>query len=190
LKQLRNADLDRFGVREGNPVFLHLQDLFQTVGTHLLVGDWTTSLPTGITPIAGVFAAIGLAISVIYLWRSGQRISLAIGLGMGILPLLLALCVDVVTRKYTLGFGWGRALTFVLPGCLLLMTIAIRQLKARQGLVALMLLLFYLTIDVGDLTFRTRSVFHQVSEAIELDAAPTLIAMDSQAWGHVNRLAF
>lgn len=190
LKQLRNADLDRFGLREGIPVFLHLQDLFATIGTHLIVGDWTTSLPIGITAIAGLIAASGLVISVIYLWRSGQRTSLTVGFGMGIFPILLAFCVDVMTRKYTLGFGWGRALTFVLPGCLLLMTIAIRQLKARQGIVALTLLLFYLTIDIGDLTLRTRSVFHQVAEVIELDASPTLIAMDSQAWGHVNRLAY
>lgn len=190
LKQLRNADLGRFGNPEGNPALLHLQDLFQTIGIHLIVGDWTTSLPPGITIIAGLLATCGLVLSIICLKRSGQKISLTVGLGMAILPLLLALCVDIVTRKYTLGFGEGRALIFVLPGCLLLMTIAIRQVKAYQSIIALTLLLFYLTIDVGDLTLRTRSVFHQVSELIQLDAAPTLIAMDTQAWGHVNRLAY
>ncbi|MCU0551076.1 MAG: glycosyltransferase family 39 protein [Leptolyngbya sp. Prado105] len=190
LKQLQNADFDRFGVREGNPLFLHLQDLFQTIGTQLIAGDWTTSLPTGISAILGLIASSGLILSVIYLQRSSQTINLTIGLGMSIIPLLLAFCVDIVTQKYTLGFGEGRALTFVLPGFLLLMTIAIRQLKARQGIVALSLLLLYLTIDVGDLTLRSRSMFHQISETIQLESAPTLIAMDTQAWGHVNRLSY
>ncbi len=190
LKQLRNADLDRFGVREGNPVFLHTQDLFQTIGTHLLIGDWATGLASGTTAITGIVASLGLATAAIYLWKCGQKWSLTVGLGMSIFPLLLAFWVDVLTRKYTLGFGWGRALIFVLPGCLLLMTIAIRQLKARQSIVALMLLLLYLAIDIGDLTLRPRSVFHQVAETVQLDSAPVLIAMDSQAWGHVNRLAY
>lgn len=190
LKQLRNADLDRFGVREGNPAFLHLQDLFQTVGTHLVVGDWATNLSTGIIALFGLSASIGLGLAAIYLWKSGQKWRLTVALGMSIFPLLLAVCVDILTRKYTLGFGWGRALIFVLPGCLLLMTIAIRQLKAHQGIVALLLLLLYLAIDTGDLTLRPRSVFHQVAETVQLDSAPVLIAMDSKAWGHVNRLAY
>ena len=71
-----------------------------------------------------------------------------------------------------------------------MMTIAIRQLKANQGMIALTLLLLYLAIDVSDLTLRPRSVFHQVAEVVQLDSAPTLIALDSQAWGHVNRLAY
>ncbi|GAP95718.1 glycosyltransferase family 39 protein [Leptolyngbya sp. NIES-2104] len=190
LKQLRNADLDRFGVREGNPAFLHLQDLLQTVGAQLVIGDWATNLSTGIIALVGLFASVGLGAAVIYLWKSGQKWRLTVALGMSIFPLLLAFCVDVLTRKYTLGFGWGRALIFVLPGCLLLMTIAIRQLKAHQGIVALLLLLLYLAIDTGDLTLRTRSVFHQVAEMVQLDSAPVLIAMDSKAWGHVNRLAY
>lgn len=188
LKQLRNADLDRFGVREGNPAFLHLQDLLQTIGTQL-IGDWATSLPTGTVAIVGLMTTIGLGLAAIYLWKTGQKTSLAVGLGMSF-PLVLAFCVDVLARKYTLGFGWGRALIFVLPGCLLLMTIAIRQLKTQQSTVALVLLLLYLAIDTGDLTLRARSVFHQVAETVQLDPTPTLIAMDSQAWGHVNRLAY
>ena len=188
LKQLRNADFNRFGVREGNPAFLHIQDLLQTIGAHLLVGDWATSLPIGVTILTGVFASSAIVITVIYLWRTGQRPILTIGLGISIFPLLLAFCVDVLARKYTVGFGWGRALIFVLPGCLLLMTIAIHQLKARQGIVALTLLLLYLSIDVEDLTVRHRSVFHQVAETV--GSTPTLIAMDSQAWGNVNRLAY
>ncbi|MER3431949.1 MAG: hypothetical protein C4288_00590 [Leptolyngbya sp. ERB_1_1] len=190
LKQLRNADFDRFGVREGNPIFLHLQDLFQTVGTHLVVGDWATSLATQTIAIVGLMTSVGLGLTAIYLWKAAQRFSLTVGLGMSVFPLLLAFCVDVLTRKYTLGFGWGRALIFVLPGWLLLMTIAIQHLKARQGIVALTLLLLYLAIDGGDLTLRPRSVFHQVAEIVQFDSTPTLIAMDSQAWGHVNRLAY
>lgn len=189
LKQLRNADLDRFGARNGNPALLHLQDLCQTIGAHLIVGDWATSLPMQLTLISGLIATLVLGLAAIYLWKARQKLSLTIGLGMSLFPLLLAFCVDMMTQKYTLGFGWGRALIFVLPGCLLLMTIAIRQLKAHQGIAALLLLL-YLGIDVGDLTLRPRSVFHQVAETVQLDSAPTLIAMDSQAWGHVNRLAY
>lgn len=190
LKQLRNADLDRFGVREGNPVFLHVQDLYQTIGAQLIVGDWATSLSTGITALIGLLASLGLGMAVIYLWKCGQKWRLTVALGMSIFPLVLAFCVDVLTRKYTLGFGWGRALIVVLPGCLLLMTIAIRQLKAHQGIIALSLLLLYLVIDVGDLTLRPRSVFHQVAETVQIDSTPVLIAMDSKAWGHVNRLAY
>ncbi len=190
VKQLRNADLDRFSVREGIPALLHIQDLLQTVGTQLIVGDWATSLPSGITVGAGLAASLGVMMAAIYLWRAGQSLSLKVALGMGIFPWVLAFCVDVSTRKYTLGFGWGRALIFALPGCLLIMTIAIRQLKSRQDIVALTLLLLYLAIDVGDLTLRPRSVFHQVAQMVQLDSSPTLIAMDSQAWGHVNRLAY
>ncbi|MBE9010227.1 glycosyltransferase family 39 protein [Pseudanabaenaceae cyanobacterium LEGE 13415] len=190
LKQLRNADLDRFDVREGNPVFLHLQDLLQTIGIHLVAGDWATSLNTGIIALMGLSATIGLGLAAIYLWKCGQKWRLAVALGMSIFPLFLAICVDVLMQKYTLGFGWGRALIFVLPGCLLLMTIAIRQLKAQQGIVALMLLLLYLAIDTGDLTLRPRSMFHQVAEVVQQDSTPVLIAMDSKAWGHVNRLAY
>ncbi|MBD2082809.1 glycosyltransferase family 39 protein [Leptolyngbya sp. FACHB-17] len=190
LKQLRNADLDRFGVRDGNPALLHLQDLCQTIGAHLIVGDWATTLSVQPTLISGLIAAVVLGLATIYLWKARQKLSLTIGLGMSLFPLLLAFCVDMTTQKYTLGFGWGRALIFVLPGCLLLMTIAIRQLKAQQGIAALLVLLLYLGIDAGDLTLRPRSVFHQVAEMVQLDSAPTLIAMDSQAWGHVNRLAY
>lgn len=190
LKQLRNADLGRFGAREGNPVLLHLQDLYQTIGAHLIVGDWATSLPAQITLISGLIAAFGLGLAAIYLWKARQKLSLTVALGMSLFPLLLAFCVDLVARKYTLGFGWGRSLIFVLPGCLLLMTIAIRQLKAHQGIVALLLLLLYIGIDVGDLTLRPRSVFHQVAETVRVEPTSTLIAMDSQAWGHVNRLAY
>ncbi|MBD1843183.1 glycosyltransferase family 39 protein [Cyanobacteria bacterium FACHB-63] len=190
LKQLRNADLDRFGGRDGNPVLLHLQDLCQTIGAHLIMGDWATSLSVQSTLISGLIATLVLGLAAIYLWKARQKLSLTIGLGMSLFPLFLAFCVDMLTQKYTLGFGWGRALIFVLPGCLLLMTIAIRQLKAHQGIVALLIVLLYLGIDVGDLTLRPRSVFHQVAETVQLDSARTLIAMDSQAWGHVNRLAY
>ncbi|HTL88347.1 MAG TPA: glycosyltransferase family 39 protein [Leptolyngbya sp.] len=188
LKQLRNADLDRFGVREGNPVMLHLQDLFQTVGTHLVIGDWATSLPIAVPVIAGLTASLGIGLMTFYLWKTGQKISLTVGFGMGILPLLLAFGVDILARKYTLGFGWGRSLIFALPGCLLMLTIAIHHLKAQQGMITLALLLVYLSIDVSDLTLRPRSMFHQISEIV--GSTPTLIAMDSQAWGHVNRLAY
>lgn len=189
LKQLKNADLDRFSTRSGNPALLHLQDLLQTIGVHLIVGDWITSLPRAIALLSGAVAGFGLIWAAIYLWRSMQKQILTVGLGVSIFPLLLAFSVDSISGKCTLGFGWGRALIFVLPGCLLMIAIAIHHLKRWREIAAIGLLLLYLTIDIGDLSLRSRSVFRQI--AAQLDpATPTLIALDSKAWGHVNRLAY
>ncbi|MEQ8961993.1 MAG: hypothetical protein RLP02_29380, partial [Coleofasciculus sp. C2-GNP5-27] len=44
---------------------------------------------------------------------------------------------------------------------------------------------------IGDFTVRDRRMFHQIADFIEQEpTTPTLIAMNSQAWGHVLRLAY
>lgn len=53
------------------------------------------------------------------------------------------------------------------------------------------LLLLYLTIGISDFSLRQRSIFHAVAEIIsQHKEQPTLIAMNSKAWGHVLRLAY
>nr|MDJ0583316.1 hypothetical protein [Crocosphaera sp.] len=52
-------------------------------------------------------------------------------------------------------------------------------------------LLLYLGINVADFSLRSRQMFHQVVDIInEQQNEPTLIIMNSQAWGHVLRLAY
>lgn len=192
LKQLRNADLDRFNTahQTGNPILLHLQGIFQTLGIHLHLGDWVTSLDSGWVVLSGIGMSLLLTGAAVYLWKAKQRKRLAIALTMGIFPLLLALSVDVLTGKFTLSFGWGRALIFIVPGCLLLFTIAIEHAGRWRNLLATSLLLVYLSINVGDLTLRQRQVFHQIAALIRQESTPTLIVLNSQAWGHVNRLVY
>jgi uncharacterized membrane protein len=195
LKQLRNADLKRFGaVKEvGAAWLIHLQDVAQTLGTNLLLGDWVTSLsPLPIT-IAGCLVISLFLICIINLWQKGEKSKLGVALILGLLPLLLALLVDIITKKFTLGFGWGRTMIIILPGCCLLLTLWIEKGLAGKWRipVAASLLLIYLTISVGDLSLRQRSVFHTVADLIKQNAnQPTLIAMNTKAWGHVMRLAY
>ncbi|MBW4643599.1 MAG: glycosyltransferase family 39 protein [Goleter apudmare HA4340-LM2] len=195
LKQLRNADLKRFGaVKEVGAAWLtHLQDVAQTLGTNLLLGDWVTSLsPVSIT-LAGCLVILFVLLSSISLWQQGEQTKLGVALILGILPLFLALLVDIVTKKFTLGFGWGRTMIIILPGCFLLLTLWIEKGLARQWRipVASSLLLIYLTISIGDFSLRQRSVFHKVADLISQEVnQPTLIAMNSKAWGHVMRLAY
>jgi uncharacterized membrane protein len=193
LKQLQNVDLDRFSTTKqtGNAALLHLQNVIQTLGIHLAIGDWVTSLAADQVVLTGLVAALLLAGIIIHLWRYGDRSLLKISLVMGIFPLTLALAADVVTGKFTLGFGWGRTLMVIVPGCLLLLTLGIRQTGRWQEWVATGVLLLYLTIDVSDFAFRHRQVFHQVASTVQQDpTTPTLIALNSQAWGHLNRLAY
>ena len=192
IKQLRNADIGRFSNAPAvmSPLFQHLQDALQTLGIHLVLGDWVSSVPVWAAPICGLgVLAVILALGA-RLWRQ-DRHWFGIAAIMGLLPIVLALLVDSLTGKYTLGFGSGRTLIIMLPGCLLLITIALAGWK-RKGQVAMALLLFgYLAIDVGDFSLRPRQVFHQIAQVIqESPNTPTLIVLNSQAWGHVNRLAY
>lgn len=170
----------------------HLQDVAQTLGTHLVLGDWVASLPDVIATLAGCVVIVLLVVCTITLWRKRQRRTLGMVLLLGIFPLLLALMVDVATGKFTVGFGWGRTMIFILPGCLLLLVLWLERAAGRwRELAAIILLLFYLSISIADLGTRHRWMFHQMAEIIEQDSkAPTLIVMNSGAWGHILRLAY
>lgn len=192
IKQLRNADIGRFSNAPTviSPLFQHLQDALQTLGIHLVLGDWFSSVPGLTAPLCGLVALSLIAALGSRLWRY-ERHSFGIAAIMGLLPIVLALLVDSLTGKYTLGFGSGRTLMIMLPGCLLLITIALAGWKWK-GQIAMALLLFgYLAIDVGDFSLRPRQVFHQIAQVIQASPkTPTLIVLNSQAWGHVNRLAY
>lgn len=195
IRQIRNADLKRFGaIRDSGSQFLaHLQDTAQTLGTNLIVGDWATSLPTISVIVVGCLAIALILTCIINLWQHDQQKNLGIAVILGILPLLLALVLDIATKKSTLNFGWGRTMIMILPGCLLLLTLWLETALSRQWriFVASALLLLYLTIGISDFSLRQRSVFHIVNDLVSQQAnQPTLIAMNSKAWGHVMRLAY
>lgn len=188
----RGESVSQISNEDTSAVLQHFQDVTQTLGAHLVVGDWITSLPPAIVTLAGCIAIVVLGVCIATLWRQGQHRSLRVALALGILPLVLALSVDVITGKFTVGFGWGRAIIFILPGCLLLLALGLER-AAEQWRIPLTvaLLLFFLSVSVADLGTRPRWMFHQVAVLIEQDAtAPTLIAMNSRAWGHVLRLAY
>jgi hypothetical protein len=90
------------------------------------------------------------------------------------------------------GFGWGRSLIFILPGCLLLIALFLEKTQATwRTPVAVSLIILYLSLNITDFSFRSRSMFQQIAGIIEQQSAkPTLIAMNSNAWGHVLRLAY
>ena len=170
----------------------HLQDVAQTLGTHLVLGDWATSLPDAIATLAGCVVILLVVIFTVTLWRQGHGFTLGRVLLLGIFPLLLALMVDVASGKFTVGFGWGRTMIFILPGCLLLLVLWLERAAGRwREPAAAFLLLLYLSTSVADLGTRHRWMFHQIADIIEQDSkAPTLIVMNSGAWGHVLRLAY
>jgi uncharacterized membrane protein len=170
----------------------HFTDAAQTLGNHLVLGDWATSLPDHVPTVAGTIAIALLAACAISLWRMGELRSLAVAFVLGIVPLLIALLVDVITHKFTVGFGQGRTMIFILPGCLLLIATWLLQASGKWlPLVAGGLLLLYLSIGVGDYTLRSRTMFHEVADLIrQAPTTPTLVAMNSNAWGHVLRLAY
>ncbi|MEB3181671.1 MAG: glycosyltransferase family 39 protein [Nostocaceae cyanobacterium] len=195
LKQLRNADLQRFGgaKQEGAAWLIHLQDVVNNLGIHLFLGDWITSLPPISSVIAGCVISLLLVVLSINLWQNGEQQNLGVALILGIFPLLLALVVDIITKKFTLGFGWGRTMIMILPGCLLLLALGLQKGIPMQWRTITItgLLLLYLTIGLGDYSLRQRSMFHKIADVIAQEPnTPTLIAMNSQAWGHVMRLAY
>ena len=194
LKQLRNADLKRFGasIEVGAVGLRHLEDVAQTLGTNLLLGDWVTSL-TRTTTLSAGFAVIVLILAcTVSLWRQGEHRGLGVALLLGIFPLLLALGIDIATGSFTLFFGWGRTTIFILPGCLLLLALWVERTPRQwRKLVAAGLMVLYLSISIGDFSLRHRWVFHPIADLIAQEpATPTLIAMNSKAWGHVLRLAY
>lgn len=170
----------------------HLGDIAQTLGTHLLLGDWVTSLPTAIAIVAGCVVFVVLFTCILTLWRQGERRKLGVALILGIFPLLLALTVDIITRKYSIGFGGGRSMLFILPGCLLLLALWLERAAGRwREPAAAVLLLLYLSISIGDFSTRQRWLFHDLANLIQQNpTTPTLVAMNSRAWGHILRLAY
>jgi len=192
-QQMRNADFDRFSTPLGfwATAGQHLNDTVQTLGIQLVLGDWVTSLPPLLATVTGALVicfGVGMAWD---LWRRQQRQLLGVALILAVLPLGLALAADVVGGKFTLGFGWGRSLIVILPGCLFLLTLWLTQLPPRLAQVLLPLCLIgYLGISVGDVSLRSRRMFHQLAALIGAEPVPTLIALNSKAWGHVMRLAY
>ena len=69
--------------------------------------------PTAVAVGCGVIGF--LVVCVVGLYRRRQYRVLMAGVLMGLLPLAVALGIDVLTNKYTLGCGWGRSTMVALP---------------------------------------------------------------------------
>ena len=148
-QQLRNADLGRF-TTSGNwleTAIRHSQDAIQVLGIHLLIGDWATILPPVIIFFVGIVAIISLIIAIKTLWDHQQYHLFSLISLLSWFPFFLMILMDVVSGKFTVGFGWGRSVIFILPGCLLLLTAGLiyTQKVWRQSL-SLTLLIVYLVI--------------------------------------------
>ena len=193
-QQLRNADLDRFAASNSwlEAALTHLIGVTQTLGIHLLIGDWVSRLPTSVAIAAGIGAVLLLFACCFSLWQHQQQQVLTIAFLLGVFPLLLMLAIDIVSGKFTVGFGWGRSTIFILPGCLVLLVAWLERSAGKwQKPAAIALLLLYLSISLADLSFRPRQMFHQLADIVNQEpATPTLIALNSRAWGHVLRLAY
>ncbi|MEM8502688.1 MAG: glycosyltransferase family 39 protein [Cyanobacteria bacterium P01_D01_bin.1] len=206
LKQVNNRKdvLERLS-QEGSVIALMMQhgkDLAQTMANYLLLGHLTTGMLPVADPIKPTAVAIGcgaiafVIMCVVSLLRRRQYwVLISCGL-LGLFPLLLALGVDVMTNNNTLGFGWGRATIVVLPGMVLLVAAWLEKATGRwrEGLTAV-ILAAYLTVNVMDFEGRDRQMFHAVNQSLLSSGAggvfgPTLVAMNSKAWGHVNRLLY
>lgn len=185
---------------EGGPLqsaLRHGKDLAQTVGDHLLLGQLTAGMlpvaddikPTAVAVGCGVLGF--LVVCVIGLYRRRQYRILMIGGLMGLLPLAVALGLDVLTGTYTLGFGWGRSTIAALPGCVLIVAAWLDRGTGRwrEGL-TVGLLVVYLAVNVGDFGLRDRQIFHQVARSVPETNEPTLVVMNTQAWGHVLRSVY
>lgn len=183
-------------------VFQHGKDLAQTLANHLLLGHLTTSMLPMSEAIKPTAVAVGcaligfLAFCIVSLYRRRQHRVLTVSLLMGALPLLMALAIDTAANKYTLGFGWGRSVMVALPGCLLLVAawLELGTARRREAWISLILAV-YLAVNLGDwgiggLGGRDRQMFHALSDRLITSAHPTLIALDTKAWGHVLRLAY
>jgi uncharacterized membrane protein len=170
----------------------HVRDVAKTLATHLLLGESVTKISINFAIALGIIFIILLATFAIALWQRKEYRKLGMALVLGIVPLLLALAVDIAGKKLTVGFGEGRSLIFILPGCLLLAIAWIQTLDRRwQKLIVGCLLVLYLSIGVANFSWQSRWMFHQLADIIKQQSTtPTLIAMNSNAWGHVLRLAY
>ncbi|MGD1857456.1 MAG: glycosyltransferase family 39 protein [Leptolyngbyaceae cyanobacterium] len=181
---------------EGSPVEIalrHFQDIAHTLANQLLLGHWTTGFKPyseSIKPSAVVvgIGIIAFLIFVVWQLRTEKRI-LATGVVLGLAPLAVALGLDIVTNKFTVGFGWGRSTIVALPGCLLLISSWLMTLQRWQRPVLAGLLSLYFVVGVGSFVGRDRNIFRTLNTMLEPDQS-TLIAVNSNAWGNVSRLAF
>ncbi len=193
-QQLNNADLGRFAAGSNwlETISKHIEGVLNTLAPQLIWGNWVAVMQPTIIILSGIIAIAGLIAISIHLWQQHHRRLLVVALCFGIVPLLMMVIVDVLSGKFTVGFGWGRSLIFILPGCLLLLTIWIEKAAGKwKTSAALALLLFYLTVNITDFSWRSRWMFHRIADIIEQETAqPTLVAMNSNAWGHVLRLAY
>ncbi|NEP16722.1 MAG: hypothetical protein F6J97_07430 [Leptolyngbya sp. SIO4C1] len=176
----------------------HLQGIAQTLASQLVLGHWVTGmapLEAAIKPAAvltGLGVMVGLLVCLWGLYRQREYRLLLISFVLGILPLLIALGLDIVTYKFTVGFGWGRSLIVALPGCLLLITSWLMRATGRwQMPLSLGLLTLYLAIGAGDFTLRDRAMFQTANRWVgRAPSQSTLLVMNSKAWGNVARLAY
>lgn len=193
-QQLNNADLGRFkaGSNVLETAWTHIQGILTTLGINLLTGDWASILTPTIINLTGFIAIALLLISIISLWQKKYYQLLITTICFSLLPLFIMVAVDVFSGKFTVGFGFGRSLIFILPGCLLLWVAAINKMNSKwQTYLSIALLSCYLISSVADFSLRKRSMFHDIADIIiQQPNVPTLIAMDSSAWGHVLRLAY
>jgi uncharacterized membrane protein len=185
----------------------HFRDVAKTLATHLFLGEWATKIPINFATALGTIIIILLVIFTIDRLfiplslgrdraiesdRRKEYRQLGMALVLGIVPLLLALAVDIAGKKLTVGFGEGRSLIFILPGCLLLAIAWIETIDRQwQKLIVGCLLVLYLSIGAANFSLQPRWMFHQLADIIKQQSTtPTLIAMNSNAWGHVLRLAY
>ncbi|MGD1866825.1 MAG: glycosyltransferase family 39 protein [Phormidesmis sp.] len=179
-------------------VLAHGKDLAQTLGNHLLLGHLTTGMAPIADPIKPTAVAVGcgvigfLALCVVGLYRRRQYQVLMIVLLLGLLPLGVALGIDVLTNKYTLGFGWGRSTIVALPGCVLLVAAWLEFGTGRwREVLTAGVLAVYLAVNVGDFVGRDRQIFHTLSDGyIPETSEPVLVVMNTRAWGNVLRLVY
>lgn len=176
----------------------HAQGITQTLANYLLLGHWSAGfepLDDAIKPVAVAIGWVLLVLLTGYLaWLYRQRAFhlLTMGFLLGILPLLVALGLDIVGNTFTLGFGEGRSTIVALPGLLLLIAGGFSQLNRRwQGPLIGALLALYWVVGVGNFTMRDRHLFHTVADWVaQAPSQSTLIAMNSSAWGNVLRLSY
>ncbi len=193
-QQMNNADLGRFATSSSLLVtaWKHLQGLLNSLSANLIVGDWANITPAFALTIAGI-VAVAILIGCIYsLWGANQHQILLIAISLSIVPLLIVMAIDVVTGKFTIGFGFGRSVILILPGCMLLIAASLSMASGKwQPIIASLILAIYLSVNLADFSLRSRWMFHEIADIIEQESAqPTLIIMNSNAWGHVMRLAY
>jgi uncharacterized membrane protein len=206
LNNRRSVLLDQF-TAAGGPIqsaLQHGKDLTQTLANHLLLGHLTTGMSPIGEPIKPTAVAIGcavvgfLALCCVGLYRRRQYRVLSVCALMGLLPLAVAMAVDILANKYTVGFGWGRPIIVALPGCVLLIAAWLELATGRwRTAMTATLLAAYLAVNMGYFMGRNgeafqgnRQMFHQVNSVLTQSDQPTLVVMNSRAWGYVLRLVY